>query len=102
MARIQFKSKPKRMLKAGPIDGPQELDYLYIDVPELTRQHCDMGAFRIHPKYGPYANSDLFPGMLRRIRESTFGTSGRLNLNAVPAGVSVDTSGFLAIVTMDV
>lgn len=92
-ARIQFKGKVQTMYNIHDI-----VAYEYIQVPVLDRKHCDMNAFRTHPKYGSYANSDLFPGMLSRIRKDKFGGTV-LKLNAVPEGVHVDTSGFLAVVT---
>lgn len=96
MATIQFKAKIQTVYNMD--DTPA---YYYIHVPELDRKHCDMPAFRQHKKYGPYANSDLFKGMLKRIRSDIF--QGRpLKLNAIPEGVTVDTSGFLAVVTIEV
>ena len=62
MPRITFKAKPYTIQN---VDGSNKR--LAIDVPTLTRSHCDMHAFRIHPKFGSYANSDLFPSLLRRI-----------------------------------
>ena len=97
MARIQFKGKVQTMRNADDDSAVYE----YIQVPEFDRKHCDMNAFRIHKKYGSYANSDLFKGMLNRIRKDVFGGKV-LKLNAIPDGVQVDTSGFLAVVTLDV
>ena len=97
MARIEFKGKVKTMHYAD-----DTVAYTYLDVPSLDRKHCDMSAFRSHPKYGAYANSDLFLGMLNRIKVATFGESSRLKLDAIPEGVTVDTSGFLAVVSFDV
>ena len=95
-ATIEFRAKVQQYQDS---DGqPRE----YIQVPQFTRNHCDMNAFRMHPKYGSYANSDLFPGMLKRIRDDTFGASGWLKLHAIPQGVSVDRSGFLARVSFTV
>ena len=96
MARIQFKAKIQTIYNTD--DTPA---YDYIQVPELDRKHCDMHAFRQHKKYGAYANSDLFKGMLKRIRSDIF--QGRpLKLDAIPNNVTVDTSGFLAVVTIEV
>jgi len=95
-ATIGFRTKVQHYTDA---DGVRRE---YLIVPELKRHHCDMGAFRQHARYGSYANSDLFPGMLKRIRSERFGESGWLKLHAVPDGVSVDTSGFLARVTIAV
>ena len=96
MATIQFKGKVQQMLNMD-----DTLAYEYIAVPELKRNHCDMHAFRNHPKFGAYANSDLFAGMLKRIKSDTF-KGGMLKLGQVPDGVQVDTKGFLAVVTIEV
>ena len=97
MATIRFKAKLQR---ASYVDGTQARDM--IQCPVLDRKHCDMSAFRKHRKYGGYANSDLFPGMLRRIRSDLFGDYGVVHLDREYAGVSVDTSGFLAVVTIEI
>ena len=96
MAIITFKAKIIDVLN---IDNTPA--FSYIRVPVLDRKHCDMNAFRVHPKYGAYANSDLFKGMLAGIRKSTFGGE-MLRMDSIPDGVSVDTSGFLAKVTFSV
>lgn len=96
MATITFKAKPQTMLN---IDDT--VAYRYVPVPTLARKHCDMHAFRTHPKYGTWANSDLFPGVLARIAQDTFGGS-MLKLDRIPDNVTVDESGFLAVVTITV
>lgn len=96
MATITIKGKVRKMYNMD-----DTLAYEYIDIPELDHKHCDMAAFRQHPKYGSYANSDLFKGMLRRIKSDTF-RGGFLKLHEVPEGVTVDASGFLAVVSFDV
>lgn len=97
MAKISFRAKVQQVYHSD-----DALAYEYIQVPELKRSHCDMNAFRQHAKYGSYANSDLFPGMLARIRRDLFGSCGMLKLSNIPEGVNVDTSGFLALVEFDV
>ena len=97
MATIQFKAKVQQIYNTD-----NTLAYEYIQVPALDRKHCDMAAFRTHPKYGSYANSDLFVGMLKRIRHDLFGEHGILKLNDIPNTVRVDTSKFLAVVSFDV
>jgi hypothetical protein len=97
MARIQFKAKPETIYN---IDD--SVAYVRIQVPKLERRHCDMDAFRRHPRYGSYANSDLFSGILAKMRRDFFGITGVLRLDRIPDGVQVDTSGFLAVVTWDV
>jgi len=96
MATIEFKGKVQQMFF---VDG--SLSYEYIAVPELKRAHCDMAAFRTHPKYRSYANSDMFSGMLKRIKSATF-KGGMLKLGELPECVKVDTSKFLAVVTITV
>jgi hypothetical protein len=88
--------------KIRDVHNPDDtLAYRYIAVPVFRQHHCDMAAFRNCRKYGSYANSDLFPGMLRRISEGLF-PDGRLRLDEIPDGVVVDTSGFLAEVIVSV
>uniref|UniRef100_UPI00195314A5 hypothetical protein n=1 Tax=Klebsiella pneumoniae TaxID=573 RepID=UPI00195314A5 len=65
------------------------------------RTHCDMSAFRRHPRYRSYANSDLFPGMLARIAHEA-APNAYLRLDRLPDNVVVDRSGFLALVTITV
>ena len=96
MAQIRFKGKIQTVYNMD-----ESVCYQYIQVPELDRKHCDMNAFRQHAKYGSYANSDLFKGMLKRIRSDMF-KNGLLKLNAIPVGVTVDSTGFLTVVTFDV
>ena len=42
------------------------LAFRYVKKPKLTRSHVNMPEWRNHPKWGDYANSDLFPGILSR------------------------------------
>ena len=91
MAKITFKAKPVKVYNMD-----DTLAYEYIQVPVLDRKHCDMQAFRQHPKFGPYVNSDLFKGMMSRVLPKT------IRLDAIPEGVTVDLSGFLAVVSIDV
>lgn len=98
MAKIQFKGKIRT---ARFTDSSR--DYDYIQIPELDRKHCDMNAMRAHSKYGSYANSTMFKMMLQRAKREVFGSlSTQLKLDAIPEGVTVDTSGFLAVVTFEV
>lgn len=71
-----------------------------IKVPTLERRHCNMDAFRKHSKYGAYANSDMFPAMLARIKREKLGDF--IKMDAIPEGVTVDQTGFLAVVTLTV
>jgi hypothetical protein len=96
MAKISFRAKAQQMFNMD-----DTLAYEYVSVPAFKRSHCDMNTFRQHAKYGSYANSDLFLGMLARIRKDVF-SNGILKLNDVPSGVTVDTTGFLVLVEFDV
>jgi len=98
MARITFKTKVRDIWNA---DGT-EVEFQVVDVPELKRSHCDMNAFRQHRKHGSYANSDLFPAILRRIKMDITKPGGWMKLGELPDNVTVDTSGFLAVVTVEV
>lgn len=98
MATIKFKAKPRAVWNA---DGTR-VEFHIIDVPDLTRKHCNMDQFRKHPKHGSYANSDLFPSILRRIKMGITRPGGWIRLDDLPENVTVDTSGFLAIVTVEV
>ena len=98
MAKIKFKVKPEPVTYVGDT----EPSYYRLKIPTLARTHCDMPAFRVHPKYGPYANSDMFPGMLKRIKADIFRGKEFIRLDDIPPGVSVDTSSFLAVVSFDV
>ena len=95
MATIQFRGRVEQVYTME--DEPA---FRRIKVPELTRKHCDMAAFRRHPRFGGLANSDLFPGILARIRREKLGEY--IRLDRVPDGVQVDDSGFLAVVRVDV
>lgn len=95
MAAVTFKGKIQNVYNMD-----DTLAWRYIRVPKLERRHCDMSAFRRHPKFGGYANSDLFPSMLRKTAKQ-LGIGATLRLDRIPAGVVVDESGFLATVTFD-
>lgn len=95
MAKVSFKSKVRRVYNMD-----NSVAYEYVQVPALNRQHVDMAQFRQHAKFGSYANSDLFPAMLRRAADA-MGVKERIKLDAIPAGVTVDTGGFLAVVSFD-
>lgn len=101
MATIQFKAKVKTI-------GTGADACRYIAVPILTRSHCDMPAFRAHPKYGAIANSDIFAGALAGIRAGLLSVKDfrrggiGMRLDRLPENVTVNESGFLARVTVTV
>jgi hypothetical protein len=95
MATVTFKGKIETIYNMDDTVAWRE-----IKVPKVTRSHCDMAAFRKHPKFGGLANSDLFPNLLSR-QFKIHGISERIRLDRVPGCVSIDESGFLAKVTID-
>lgn len=96
MAKVTFRAKPEILYNMDNSEA-----YRRIKVPVLSRAHCDMAAFRSHPRFGAYANSDLFPNLLRRQRE-LLGVREYIRLDQpLPPNVTVDVSGFLAVVTID-
>jgi hypothetical protein len=101
MAKITFKAKVQKVYNMD-----DTLAYSYVKIPKLNQRHCDMNAFRQHPKYGGYANSTLFPSILGRIVKELFTHSYSLGyiikLDEIPEGVKVDTSKFLAEIEINV
>ena len=94
MAQIEFRAKVEQIYNMDDTPAFQR-----IKVPALDRKHCDMNAFRKHPKFGGFANSDLFRNVLTKIRRERLGEY--IRLDRVPEGVKIDTSGFLAVVSFD-
>ena len=92
-ATITFKVKPV-LLDDGTFVVP---------VPKkFKKTHCDMNAFRTHPKYGAYANSDPFDGILARIRLDNFGTRDGFTMSEKPENVKVSEGNFLCEVVQSV
>lgn len=96
MATITFKTKPIKVYNAD-----DSFAFTQINVPNFTRAHIDMAEMRNHPKYRSYANSDLFPSILKGIKRQHF-PMGWFKLEEAPEGITVDATGFLAIVTFEV
>ena len=94
MPTITFKTKIQGIRDAGTMtfrDGFQ--------MPRVKKNHCDMAAFRKHGRYGAFANSDMFESMIKR----ALPVPGKyVWLDALPEGFAVDTSGFLAEVTVNI
>lgn len=91
MSKITFRAK------SHPLPGGAYM----LHVPNLARAHCDMASFRTHPKYGAYANSNMFPSILKRVRRDLFGDSGCIFSGREYAGVKIEP-GFLHTVTIEV
>ena len=85
--------------KASRITG--ELGtYDLVKVPKPSRAHVDMNVARQHARFGAYANSDLFPALLARELKAR-GIGMVLRSDELPPGVTFDTSGFLAVISID-
>ena len=87
MATITFKMKI----------APEET---IVIAPAFKHSHCNMQEFRNHSKYGAYAKSNLFLSLLARVRRDLFGSCGIIRLDNLPKNVTIDRSGFLAVVTI--
>jgi hypothetical protein len=93
MPQIRFRAKIETIYNPD-----MTIAYQRVKVPELERRHCDMAAFRQDSKFGGWANSDMFPGILRRIKADK--TGDYVRLDRVPKDVDIDTGGFLAHITI--
>lgn len=90
---VTFKAKPEKIWYG-------EIPRLRVKVPALARSHCDMNAMRSSRRFGGYANSDLFAALLARAVAAIV-PSGKIWADEpLPAGVTLDTSGFLWRVTV--
>lgn len=92
MPNVTFKTKVHKTVSGAP----------FIRIPNLTRAHCNMHEFRTHPKFGSVSNSNLFDGLLTGALRLQYGLTDRLMLDEdLPEGITVDDSGFLAVVTIN-
>ena len=96
MAKITFKAKIKTIYNHDDIP-----DYDIVMVPKFKKHHCDMNAFRSHPKYGSYANSDLFEGILARVRRD-IAPHGFWRIDNLPDNVKIVEPGYLTVFEVEV
>lgn len=93
MSQIKFKAKI------------QETAFIsYINLPKIKTIHCDMNAFRVDNRFN--ANSVIFEEEIKRhLKRLSFKkwSNGQLyiDLADLPPHVTIDTSGFLAVVTIE-
>jgi hypothetical protein len=73
--------------------------YRRIKVPKIERRHCDMSAFHTDRHFGPYSNSTVFLPLVRSAMKDA-SIPDYIRLDSVPESVEIDTSGFLAQVTI--
>lgn len=94
---IQFKGKVRTVYNLD-----DTVAWQYVAVPKaFTSAHWDKNEWRKSRKFGPYANSDLFPSMVKRAVKA-LGVGDAIRLDRVPEGVLVDTSGFLAVASITI
>lgn len=96
MVSITFRGKPETIYN---VDGTVAFER--IKVPTPTHSHYDMASFRQHPKFGPFANSDLFLKALQGALKSA-GVGSYIRLDRVPDAVAIDRSGFLTKITITI
>ena len=94
MPTVTFKAKPETIY--NPDNTPA---WTWVKVPKLSRSHCNMHEFRTHKRFGCLANSDMFPGILARAVKAA-GVGDHIRLDQIPDAVTVDTSGFLAKISI--
>lgn len=82
--KVAFKAKVETLYNMD-----NTVAYQRIKIPTLGRTHCDMEAFRRSKEFGPYANSDLFKGILAGIRNRVSKT-GYIRLDQLPKNVTVE------------
>ena len=90
MGTITFRTKVRHIREA---DGTQS-EYIPLKK-TLTRQDCDLKPHQ-HSLY----NTDFFPSVLMKAYRRIVGERTFVRLSELPDGVTVDTSGFLAVVTV--
>ena len=93
MAKITFKAKAGILHR----DSTTVVEY---KIPRLSRNHCDMEAFRRHPKYGYLANSDLFVNLVNNLARKLYPT-GYIRVDNLTDGTTIK-SGYLSTITIEV
>ena len=88
MPKIQFRTKVQSPMY---VDGTSA--GRYVQVPDSKSIHCDMNEFRRHPAFSCYANSDMFPSIVRRALEK-HGVGKKIDMSNVPPCVTIDETGF--------
>lgn len=84
---IQYKTKVKQMA-----DGREYIDY---------KKKLDRKDTPLKPHEHTYYNCDLFPSMLTRAALRAQNNRTWCYVDELPAGITIDTTGFLAIVTIN-
>lgn len=95
MAKIVFKAKPVKAI------GEDKIVYIVCLPKTFTGLHCDMDAMRRHPKIGDFANSSLFPQILRREikKEIPF---WHIRTDEIPNNVTIEKGSLLWTITINI
>jgi hypothetical protein len=97
-ATIKFRAKAETVYNMD-----DTVAYVEVKVPVIGARHCNMHEFRSHRIIAGFTNSELFPGILKGVlKRLGVSVGGYIRLDQIPEHVSVDTSGFLAAVTIAV
>lgn len=95
--QITFRSK---VVEMGYTDGTK---WHKINVPTIKFHHVDRESALKESKWSGYVNSTLFlPKINREIRNQFGSDYPIIDLRSVPDNVTIDTSGFLAEVTITI
>ena len=89
--------------KLDPITyyGQEEVDHVNIRVPRPAENHIDRAAMRRDKEWSDFSNSSMLFGCVSRAL-GLAGVGKTLRLDRLPESVTVDTSGFLAVVTVQI
>ncbi len=99
MLQVKWKAKA---YPGAIFSGEAERPFVPVKKSLSRNDVVDLGAFRTHPRWGGFANSDLASGIVRRLVKGRIGNRTFIDTANLPEGVEVDLSGFLATVTVNV
>lgn len=83
---IQYKTKVKKM-----VDGREYIEY---------KKNLGRKDTPLKPHEHTYYNSDLFSSILTRTAQKAQDSRTWCYVDELPAGITLDTTGFLAVVTI--
>src|SRR5690554_1096752 len=92
---VVFKAKVQELDKPCVVSGMKR----WVNLPKLERKHLNQTVALKHPKIRSYVNADILPALLQReLKRQGIGT--QIDVDNPPEGVTVDTSKFLAEVSI--
>lgn len=96
MPALSFRTKVQRPIYLDGSPAPA-----FIKLPAtITSAHYSREDFRNDARYSSYVNSDLFPNIIRSALRKA-GIPATIRLDQIPSNVTIDESGFLAKVTVE-